>query len=83
MHLDEWKNKLVFLEFDGVYHNAVLWINGKFAARHPNGYTPFWREITEFVKPGENHIRFLPQMRISQIPDGILVREFTGMCICG
>ncbi len=54
---DEWKNKLVFLEFDGVYHNAVLWINGKFAARHPNGYTPFWREITEFVKPGENHIR--------------------------
>ena len=23
---DEWKNKLVFLEFDGVYHNAVLWI---------------------------------------------------------
>ncbi|MFR5789153.1 MAG: sugar-binding domain-containing protein [[Clostridium] leptum] len=54
---DEWKNKLFFLEFDGVYHNAVLWINGKFAARHPNGYTPFWREITEFVKPGENHIR--------------------------
>ena len=54
---DEWKNKLLFLEFDGVYHNAVLWINGKFAARHPNGYTPFWREITEFVKPGENHIR--------------------------
>lgn len=77
------ENKLLFLEFDGVYHNAVLWINGKFAARHPNGYTPFGARLPNLSNRERIILGFLPQMRISQIPDGILVREFTGMCICG
>ncbi len=54
---DEWKDKLFFLDFDGVYHNAVVWVNEQFVIRQPYGYTPFWCEITSFVKQGGNHIR--------------------------
>ena len=37
----EWENKVVFFEFEGVYRNATVTINGKEAGQHAYGYTPF------------------------------------------
>ncbi len=31
------------LEFDGVYHHAEVWLNGKRLGEHQYGYTPFFR----------------------------------------
>lgn len=54
---EAWKDKLIYLEFDGVYHNAVLWVNNRFAVRRPSGYALFRCEISGLLRPGSNRIR--------------------------
>ncbi len=49
----DWAGKRVLVEFDGVYMNAVVELNGHNAALHHYGYTPFCVDITRFVKPGK------------------------------
>jgi beta-galactosidase len=50
--------KNVWLEFDGIYHNSYIYINGAFAARQPYGYSRFFVDATKFVRFGEkNKIR--------------------------
>jgi beta-galactosidase len=44
----------VYLEFEGIYHNAELWLNGRSLGVHPYGYTTFLRDLTPLLEPGEN-----------------------------
>ncbi|MBV5281733.1 MAG: DUF4982 domain-containing protein [Paludibacter sp.] len=44
-------NKCVSIHFDGVYQNAVVWLNGKLLGNHPYGYTPFYYDLTPYLKP--------------------------------
>lgn len=46
----EWKNKRVYLRFDGVYLNSDVWVNGKHAGHRPNGYVSFSYDITDLMK---------------------------------
>jgi len=39
------------INFDGVYMNSEVWINGKLVGSHPYGYTAFQFDITEFLHP--------------------------------
>lgn len=48
-----------YLEFEGVYHNAAVYINGRLAAQHPNGYTGFTVDILPFLNPGKNTVKVL------------------------
>ena len=48
-----------YLEFEGIYHNAAVYINGCLAAQHPNGYTAFTVDISPFLKPGKNTVKVL------------------------
>src|SRR6478609_9755140 len=49
--------KKVFIQFDGVYMNADVWINGHHLGNHPYGYTSFYYDLTPYLKPnGENII---------------------------
>ena len=41
--------KSVILKFDGVYMESEVWVNGKKAGMHKNGYTPFWFDITSLL----------------------------------
>ncbi|WP_234794945.1 sugar-binding domain-containing protein [Hymenobacter arizonensis] len=41
----------VQLMFEGVYMNAEVWVNGQSLGRHPYGYTSFWHDVTDLVKP--------------------------------
>lgn len=50
------KGKHFTLQFDGVYMNAQVWINGKKLGKHPYGYTSFWYDITPHVRFGEQNI---------------------------
>lgn len=53
----EYQNKLVSIHFDGVYMNADVWLNGKHLGNHPYGYTPFYYDLTEYLKPeGEENV---------------------------
>jgi hypothetical protein len=38
----EWENKDVLVEFEGVYKNAAVSLNGKELCFHPYGYTGFF-----------------------------------------
>ena len=49
-------NKAVWIEFDGVYMNSDVWLNGHHLGNHPYGYTSFFYELTSFLQPGENVI---------------------------
>jgi len=54
---DEYRNKRVYLEFDGVYMNADVWLNGIHLGFHPYGYTPFYFDITPFLNaPGKENV---------------------------
>src|SRR5689334_13372082 len=44
-------NKIITLQFDGVYMNADVWLNGQLLGNHPYGYTPFYYDLTKFLKP--------------------------------
>ncbi|MDB5087069.1 MAG: glycoside hydrolase family 2 [Mucilaginibacter sp.] len=46
------KGKRLIIQFDGVYMNATVFINGRDLGTHPYGYTSFWYDITDKVKFG-------------------------------
>jgi beta-galactosidase len=39
------------IDFDGVYMNCDVWVNGKLVGSHPYGYTAFHFDITDFLNP--------------------------------
>ncbi len=43
--------KKVFIQFDGVYMNTDVWINGHHLGNHPYGYTAFVYDLTEHLNP--------------------------------
>ncbi len=47
------KNKLVFIDFDGIYRNSEVWINGHYLGIRPNGYSSFRYELTPLLKYGQ------------------------------
>jgi beta-galactosidase len=49
------KEKEVWIEFDGVYMNSDVWINGHLLGRHPYGYTGFSYNLTPFIKKGKTY----------------------------
>ncbi|TCO19912.1 beta-galactosidase [Pedobacter psychrotolerans] len=49
-------NRLITIEFDGVYKNSQVWINGKYLGKRPYGYSSFAYEISKYLKPGKNLI---------------------------
>jgi beta-galactosidase len=46
------KQKQVIVQFDGVYMNSEVWINGHFLGRYPYGFTTFQYDLTEYLKQG-------------------------------
>ena len=50
---EEWNGKTLILEFEGVYKNAAVSLNGKEIASHAYGYTNFFVELKD-LNAGEN-----------------------------
>lgn len=49
-----WKNRKIFLHFDGVQSAAFVWLNGKYVGYHEDGMTPAEFDITNKIEKGEN-----------------------------
>lgn len=47
------------LEFEGVYHNAEVWLNGQKAVFRPYGYTNFYVDCAPYLHAGENELRVI------------------------
>jgi beta-galactosidase len=44
----------VWIEFDGVYQNSDVWINGHHLGHYPSGYMSFYYDLTPYLRAGEN-----------------------------
>ena len=51
-----WKGRRVSLEFDGVYHRATVYVNGREVGFHPYGYTAVAYDITDYLLPGQDNV---------------------------
>jgi beta-galactosidase len=51
---EEVKSEKFFLEFDGVYMNSTVYVNGQKVGFRPYGYSSFEYDITPYVHEGEN-----------------------------
>lgn len=51
---DEGKN--VYIDFDGIYWNSKVWINGHLLGERPNGYISFRYDLTPYIKVGEKNV---------------------------
>ncbi|HZI21481.1 MAG TPA: glycoside hydrolase family 2 TIM barrel-domain containing protein, partial [Gemmatimonadales bacterium] len=54
-------SRRVFIDFDGVYRNSEVWVNGQYLGKRPYGYSSFEYELT-------------PQLRRDGSPNVIAVR---------
>ncbi|MCL6524893.1 MAG: DUF4982 domain-containing protein [Thermoflavifilum sp.] len=50
------RGKLFFIDFDGVYMDSRVWINGHFLGERPYGYSSFEYEITPYLHIGGKNV---------------------------
>jgi hypothetical protein len=50
----EWVSKRIFVEFEGAFQDAEIYVNGKRIGEHMGGFTGFSMDITDAVLPGGN-----------------------------
>ena len=48
--------KVLQLQFDGVFRDSQVWLNGQFLGSHPSGYTPFQYNITKVARYGSENV---------------------------
>ena len=53
---ETWKDKRMFIHFDGVYSAAVVWVNGKYVGYSQDSNTDAEFDITSFVTTGDNQL---------------------------
>lgn len=51
----EEENNAISLEFDGVFRDSEVYVNGNFVGRHMSGYTSFSYDVTDFIHYGNNN----------------------------
>jgi beta-galactosidase len=63
------KNWIIFIEFDGVYRNSEVWINGHYLGKRPYGYISFGYDLTPFLKYGPDKNVLAVRVDNSQQPN--------------
>lgn len=48
-------DKRLYIEFDGIYRNSEVWLNGNFLGKRANGYISFSYELTPYLKYGKHN----------------------------
>lgn len=51
----EWAQRSVLVEFEGVYRDALVFLNGDLVHHHTSGYTGFVAELDPFLRFGEDN----------------------------
>ena len=46
----------LWLEFDGVYRNCLVWLNGHILGRNVSGYESFYFDVTPYANPGGTNV---------------------------
>lgn len=53
---DAGRDRKYYLDFDAVYMNSEVWINGQYLGKRPYGYISFSYDISRYVRKGDNVI---------------------------
>ncbi|MFE6820947.1 glycoside hydrolase family 2 TIM barrel-domain containing protein [Streptomyces sp. NPDC057690] len=53
---EEYRGKRIFVEFEGVYRDATVYINGDYAGQRPYGYSHFRIDADRFLRFGEENV---------------------------
>jgi beta-galactosidase len=53
---ETWRGKRVFMEFDGVYMNSEVWLNGQLLGHRPFGYIGLEYDLTPHLKFGQTNL---------------------------
>jgi len=54
---EEWSDRQIYIEFEGIYKDASIYLNGEKIAEHDYGYTGFHVNLTKYIKPDQiNHL---------------------------
>jgi beta-galactosidase len=46
----------LWLQFDGVYRNCLVWLNGHIIGRNVSGYESFYFDVTQYANPGGTNV---------------------------
>ena len=63
------KDKLLYIEFDGIYRNSEVWINGNYLGKRPYGYSSFRYELTPYLLYGDEENVIAVKVDNSQQPN--------------
>lgn len=63
------KGKFVSIQFDGVYRNSEVWINGNLLGARPNGYISFEYDMTPYLNFGDKINQLLVKVDNSEQPN--------------
>jgi len=50
------EGKRLSIEFDGIFRESIVWLNGYFLGRHMSGYTSFRYDISDYVNYGGKNV---------------------------
>jgi beta-galactosidase len=48
----DWQGQRIKLNFEAVYHDAKVWLNGQYLGESNSGFFPFGFDVTDQVRPG-------------------------------
>ena len=68
-----WEGKKVYIQFDGIYMNSDVWINGHHLGHRPYGYISFIYDLTPYLNKEKNILAV--RVDNKKIPSG---RWYTG-----
>ncbi len=49
------KDKITYIDFDGIYWNSSVWINGQLLGERPSGYISFRYDLTPYLRYGQEN----------------------------
>ena len=53
---EAYRDRRVSIEFDGVYQNSEVWINGHYLGKRPNGFISFHYDLTPYLDHGGENV---------------------------
>jgi beta-galactosidase len=62
-----WSDQRVLVEFEGVYRDAEVWLNGRPLGVHPYGYTTFAMDLTPYLELDAENVL---TVRVNNTPHG-------------
>ncbi len=51
-----YSGQALWLQFDGVYRNCLVWLNGHLLGRNVSGYSSFYFDVTPYANPGSTNV---------------------------